>query len=387
MEQGATPEASRPIMGKSGNSKLTLNRDRKILIFTLIFIYATVLIPIGVFVKQMITRVEIPYELMQPDLFKELNPVDESDPEQDALEKAAAERERRRAISEAEKLALKQFQERKDREWRESYFSPRCERHKEQPAGLASEGKRGMGRRAYCTSNMTTDSEEYLLEGTGSVEVSIPYRTIYVPVVKSASSVIQDTMRKRLRSKRIADRNVLLFLKSKGLSLSDFFVFTFVRDPFQVFQSAYREANKYEERNKTIDETTFMQIENKPENEPRRAIASLMDARNGLFIPTHMYTQFWKVQRCTGKQKEMIEFNFIGHIDDMDDDWKFIEMKLGLPHRPLPSRTSGKPQKSKLTFDPVTDFDSPWSMLTKHVCDYYQSDFDCFGFNRTLCQS
>jgi len=370
---------------------MVLNRDRKILLFALGIIYVTVLIPITAFLWQMVEKMQVPDgSLLQADLFRELHPVEEEvDPEQEALEKAAAERERKRALDEAARQALLEFQERKDREWRRSYFSPRCEKHKKQPAGLASQGRRGMGRRAYCTTNMTMDSEEYQLEGTGSVDISIVHRAIYVPVVKSAASMFQEVFKRRLHGKRIADRNLLLYLKGKGLKLEDFFVFTFVRNPFDVFQSAYRSANKYEGRNKTLDDTTFMNIDEKPENEPRRAIACLNDARNGLFIPTHMYTQFWKVQRCTGQEKRIIDFGFIGHLDNLDEDWKYVEMKLGLPHRPLPKagESSSKKHQRKLHFDAVTDFDSQWSSLTKQVCDYYQSDFDCFGFNRTLCES
>jgi hypothetical protein len=380
-----------------------INRDRKALMLALLVVYMTVLIPITVFVRQMIAGTYT-WNEYTPDLFRDPN----MSPEDELDNSLNRERENQRALSEAEAKARREFQIRKEKEWRSAYFSPRCEAYRNKPPGLGVDGRQGMGIRSACSTPVdfepkaarslktanasatdTEAEEEQRSELLGSyVTVSLTRKAIYVPVMKGASQYFEELVKKRLKARRMADRNVLLYLKNNGHSLSDFFVFTFVRNPFEMFESAYVEVNKYPERNRTSSEASFLQLESKPENEPRRAIAALNDARNGLFNPTHMYTQLWKSHRCSGRDRRKLNFNFIGHLDKLEEDWKFVEQKLNITHRPIPAlRLNQKFGKSvpKLTFAPVTDYDSPWSLLTKHVCDYYQSDFDCFGFNKTLC--
>lgn len=142
----------------------------------------------------------------------------------------------------------------------------------------------------------------------------------------------------------------------------------------------------------------FAFINETSENEPRRAIAALQDTRNGWISQPHLYTQLWRIQRCFGVNKTELTFNFIGHMDTIEEDWRFIQLKLNVSQKALlrnwaslygklNGRNARDEIKTAIQFDRVTSYDSPWSLLTKHVCDYYKPDFDCFGFDTTLCET
>lgn len=239
---------------------------------------------------------------------------------------------------------------------------------------------------------------ELQTEISGSVDISLTHKAIYVPIMKVATQTFQDVFRKRFKGKRIPDKQVPLYIKHHKMDLSEFFVFTFVRDPFKIFVSAYREVSKYAEHNRTAH-IGFTLIPNKPEHEPKRALTCLKNIAHADFhglIPAHMHTQLWKAHRCLGmKHSKPLNFSFVGRLEHMEEDWKYVESQLGIPHSPLHMVHSSedgawshwpKHEVSKLKFDPVSS-GTEYSELTRQVCKYYESDFDCFGYDDTLCHS
>lgn len=178
--------------------------------------------------------------------------------------------------------------------------------------------------------------------------------------------------------------------------INSFFVFTFVREPFSIFRSAYGEVSLYA-ANARVRDIGFAKLNQTSENEPMRAIESLRDVAHGVFtglVPAHMHTQLWKITRCFGKLRRGLPIHFIGHVENMESDWREIERRLNVPHQPLPiihaSAVSNEHlyAKKHLKFDPVPEpgkKGSRFSPLTAKVCEYYASDFDCFGYDRRLC--
>lgn len=281
-------------------------------------------------------------------------------------------------------------------DWKAHFDSEACQRHKKQPPGRGDESKVGTGIRSLCyTGEGERSTKEYKEEIYGSLDVSISHRAIYIPVMKGASQLFQLVFKRRLKGKRIVDKTLLLYLKSHGLTLQDMFIFTFVRNPFKIFHSGYQEVNKYAERNRT-KKATFHLKENRIENEPARALEALHEVQNGVFgglIPAHMYSQLWKISRCTGREKTPLDYSFIGRIENLDEDWKYVESRLNITHEELPvyhssSNLPKSPKVAKLSYDPVSKAPiSKWAELTKQVCSYYQSDFDCFGYDQSLCST
>lgn len=287
--------------------------------------------------------------------------------------------------------------------WKRWYNSPQCLEHRSTPPGKSSLKTMGIGMRSLCSNDPNEKlAEEYKAEIPGSIDISITHRAIYIPVMKAATQSFQALFRKKFHGRRIPDRMLRMYLQQHGLKLSDFFVFTFVRDPFKIFVSSYREISKYAMNNRTAH-TGFTLIPNTAENEPLRALTCLDNVRSGVFhglVPAHMHTQLWKIQRCfksKSQVKKNIEFNFIGHLENIDEDWKYVEKMLNIPSTPLPFVHSAsdkswnghslKQDISRLQFDPVSSATSKFSDLTKRVCEYYRSDFVCFGYDDSPCRT
>lgn len=209
--------------------------------------------------------------------------------------------------------------------------------------------------------------------------------------------MFQDVFRRRLKGKRVQDRFLNAMLKNAKLELSDFFIFTFARNPFSAFKSAYGEVSKYVANNRTHHKGSFGDVEQIFANEPQRAMNCLNDIAKGAFhglVPAHLHTQLWKVMRCTADRKA-IRFDFIGHLENLDADWKFVENQLKLPHQPLLVIHSANDaaeyvEAKKLILPPLQSHDEntkKFKALTEQVCNYYKVDFACFGYDAEFCHA
>jgi hypothetical protein len=278
--------------------------------------------------------------------------------------------------------------------WFDSYSSPECQQYRQSPVGRASAGEVGLGRRSLCLDrNVTLELKK---EIEGSVDISISHRAIYIPVMKAGTQMFAEVFKRRFGGVRVRDRDVTSFIKRHGARLGEFFVFTFVRNPFSMFRSAYGEVSLYAAHSK-ISHSGFALWPQTVENEPERAIQALDDVRHGRFsglVPAHLFTQVWKTQRCIhhqeGKGMIPLELDFIGHLENLDQDWQFVEKNLMVPHIPLPVIHSSDTAKERvaakemLKFDPVSDTKSRFAKLTRRVCDYYRNDFVCFGYMKEM---
>jgi hypothetical protein len=277
--------------------------------------------------------------------------------------------------------------------WESFYESTLCRKYRSLPPGHAATKNVGQGQRSLCSRNGTEKrTVEYRTEIGGSLDISFQYKTIYIPVMKAGSQMFQEVFRRRLKGRRIYDRELSYYLKKYELQLEDFFIFTFVRNPLSTFVSAYGEVSKYSARNRTLVKG-FASIEDAPDNEPKRALACLEDIKKGTFhglIPAHMYPQLWKVSRCmSDRERTEVPVNFVGHLENLEEDWHYVERVLKLSHQDLPvihssSSTPAAP-KRQLVFDPPSK-SSRFSVLTKQVCEYYRADFVCFGYDDSVCR-
>ena len=271
--------------------------------------------------------------------------------------------------------------------WRKFFESSLCKKFRSLSPGHKADKNMGQGIRSLCHHEPSEKKTiEYRTEIGGSIDISFQYKAIYIPVMKAGSQMFQEVFRKRLKGKRIYDRELHYYLKKYDLRLEDFYIFTFVRNPFSTFVSAYGEVSKYTARNRT-QVKGFSAIEDRPENEPKRALAALEDIRKGTFhglVPAHMYTQTWKVSRCMADRAlTEIPLHFVGHLENLDADWKYVERQLKLSHQSLPVIHSSGP-KRQLPFDAPSK-SGRFSTLTREVCDYYRADFVCFGYDDSIC--
>jgi len=257
------------------------------------------------------------------------------------------------------------------------------------PVGRAHDGNVGRGRRAACLDNHSTD--EFRKEIFGSIDVSLSHRVIYVPVMKAGTQMFAEVLAKRFGAVRMPDRDLLKALRKHHVSLSDFFVFTVVRSPFSMFRSGYGEMSLYAAHGK-IARTGFALVPQTEANEPARAIECLTNVRTGTFsrlVPAHLFTQMWKTHRCVGRSPWPLKLSFVGHLENIQADWRFVEQRLGVAHEPLPrihsSDTAAERVKAKLMLEFAVE--GRFAHLTRAVCDYYRSDFECFGYDDALCRS
>jgi hypothetical protein len=136
-----------------------------------------------------------------------------------------------------------------------------------------------------------------------------------------------------------------------------------------------------------------MLIPQTAEHEPERAIECLRNVRTGLFtglVPAHLFTQVWKTQRCMGRARRPVPIHFIGHLENAAADWMYVEERLGVAHVALPVIHSSDSAKERVMAKDMIKFDQAgadlkFSNLTRQACEYYESDFECFGYDNSLC--
>lgn len=277
--------------------------------------------------------------------------------------------------------------------WQAKFNSPECLELRSTPPGSKAMGTMGVGPRAKCFLS-EADSRDHKREVEPSFDISLAHRVIYLPVMKAGTQMFQEVFRTRLRGRRIVTEKALLeHLAKHNMKLDQFFVFSFVREPFRMFVSSYEEVNKYVMNNRT---RTRGFADMPITEEPARARQCLANIQHGQFtglIPAHMYTQVWKLNRCR------VRVDFVGKLESVDEDWRTIESKLGLEHKPLPviHAAGGAGWVKRAKTDPPTitskqllgryeaDPRPAFKQLTREVCEYYKSDFECFGYDRSPC--
>ena len=126
------------------------------------------------------------------------------------------------------------------------------------------------------------------------------------------------------------------------------------------------------------------------QDEPKRALQCLQDVRSGAFgglVPAHLHTQVWKVSRCVGASRTPLGIDFIGKLENAEQDWDVIQDRLGLsPKLKLPVVHSSNAGKERLIVKQTIDFKAAeMKPLVEKVCEYYRQDFECFGYDDSVC--
>lgn len=273
-------------------------------------------------------------------------------------------------------------------DWSTYYTSQQCLQLRNARPGTKAEGTMGKGQRTKCFDSESS-TVEYRTEIDPSFDISITHKVIYFPVMKAGTQMFQEVFRRRLQGRRIQTTKALQeYIAKHNMQASDFFSFSFVREPFRMFVSAYEEANKYVMNNRSrVRGFADLPLQ----QEPERSIVALDNVRQGYFnglIPAHVYPQTWKLQRCG------LNLSFVGKLENINEDWRYIETKLGIEHAPLPVIHASAKQK-RASADEVLikskeilgrfEENSNFDALTRQVCDYYEADFLCFGYSSTAC--
>jgi hypothetical protein len=278
------------------------------------------------------------------------------------------------------------------------FYSPGCEAFRSSVAGTYQDGLLGAFSRARCVDPKTSQAFK---DGWGSqVIISTAYRLIYYPNMKVASSTFKVVMRRRFQGKIVPTHELMAYLTERKLDIADFFAFTFVREPRDAWYSAYAEID--ERGDKRSGKLGFQKIARKHENEPVRATKCFDMVRKGEelrldLLPKHGYSQFWKTQRCVRPEdganwmtwtprdpltitaRRFLGLDFIGKVENMDEDYRALETVLGVDHAPLPktnpSKREYKEHSSWLKSQRFPELEGP-------LMEYLQADFRCFNYTR-----
>mmetsp|Transcript_15719 Transcript_15719/g.20675 ORF Transcript_15719/g.20675 Transcript_15719/m.20675 type:complete len:417 (-) Transcript_15719:71-1321(-) len=244
----------------------------------------------------------------------------------------------------------------------------------------------GTGRRIRCYKN-DTDSE-FRREHGGGLIISKKFKLIYIPNMKAASQMFKQTLETRFEAEKINQHNLGDFLQENNDLLEDYLVFTFVRDPLSHFLSAYAEVDKQKmKKAKRMNHTWgYLNIPRNLTHEPARSIRLINDIRNGTFwgfTASHLYSQFWKTTRCLTDNHLPLLPNFVGRIENLEQDWQAVEDYLKVGHVPLEKKHyyshPAKKHAKMLDLYSTTD-GSKYDVLVKEICHFYKADYECFGY-------
>jgi len=90
----------------------------------------------------------------------------------------------------------------------------------------------------------------------------------------------------------------------------------------------------------------------------------------------HIQRQLYYLTNMDGN---FVKLNFIGKIENFDNDWKFLRQKLKLP--PETENTPHMNPHKEWTKVNYTD-----NLITKAICEIYENDYLCFDYEMpTLC--
>lgn len=295
------------------------------------------------------------------------------------------------------------------------FDSASCLAQRSRAAGRAADMELGAYSRARCTA--APSDAAFAGERGSQVLVSEPYKLIYVPNMKAASQLFSKVMRMRFNATFLGTHLLDEYLASRrsvepNVTLADYLVFTFVRDPMSMFYSAYGEMDKRIGKSRSRG-LHFQQLNRTLTQEPARALQCLDLVRGGQALkksltPLHMYSQVWKTQRCfhvqggplegnpqreglpldggappdgakwSNTKRRLLRFDFIGTMENAKKDFRALEDMLGIKkHKRLPIINSPKtPIKEHSKNLKQVEFEA----LEKQVCKYATADYACFPF-------
>eukprot|EP00924_Labyrinthula_sp_SR-Ha-C_P009193 snap_masked-scaffold_2-processed-gene-15.16-mRNA-1 protein AED:1.00 eAED:1.00 QI:0/0/0/0/1/1/2/0/423 len=263
----------------------------------------------------------------------------------------------------------------------------------------------GKGKRFRCWSRTEENSHWYDSEQGGGLVVSFSMKLIYIPNMKVASQTFKHLMENNFNATIINQDSLRRELSRRGENIFMYTVFTFVRDPLTHFLSAYAEVDRrlsltYGVSQKKVDEYfgknsdtdfNFLSIPRKLEYEPNRALQTLSDIRKGYFLEkkeveknkysvSHLYSQFWKTTRCLSKQRYPLNIDFIGRIENIQEDFDNLLTLIG--HEQLSLKVTHNENHKARKHAKSIDLNTVKNKhLVKKLCEHYAVDFQCFHYD------
>lgn len=335
--------------------------------------------------------------------------------------------------------------------WRPSFHSNRCQALLQSSLELAKTGSVGSGARPSCTQSTTFEQplSSFLNSAQATVHVSMTHRIVYVPSISmfriKAFYGFERAIKKRFHTKQVPERLLPLYFKHLKLNASDFFVFTLVQHPAQHFVASYNLLKV-----NTSREAGF-------ESSPQSALLALQQSQAALAPKPRaensflLFSQVFKTMRCIPHSaskrfkdqlvspKTVLEFDFVGRVENLEHDWRYIEAVLGVPHVPLQwggglytlkhkrhgrnphfdevdlqlfNSTEARPvrvleeeqeegeqeQEEEEEEEEVKEEEAPEEepattaasvaakkQFKEEFCRYYKADFECFGYDDSIC--
>lgn len=212
------------------------------------------------------------------------------------------------------------------------------------------------------------------------------YKLCYIDVPKVAStsikqmmvelhglwdqSIDEDPLAVRKRAHEINDQNFKADLDS--FNLEDYFVISFVRNPFarlvSTFKNLYRNHNPQKPQIYDVYAFGYLSRKKGIDQDFRRfakRVCKIPDA----FSERHFISQYAILHDRQGRVKT----NFVGKMENLNQDWKVVQAKTGLPDLPHHNST----RESDREWMDFYDLD-----LAKMVYQRYQQDIGLYGYEQ-----
>jgi len=204
---------------------------------------------------------------------------------------------------------------------------------------------------------------KYLKTTPATTVWSVKHKFVYMKNARTAgTSMYRKVIEKEMKGevwdtktkKEIIQRENWLNTVTDEILINDYFIFTFVRNPYDRFVSAY-----FHRRRPENDFANF--IKNK-----------LIDEKYGSVIDDHLYPQSWCAE-CDGE----IYADFIGKFENINEDWKYVANKIGVSES-LPNFRQKTPKADKPYH---TYYDEETKKIIEKV---YKRDFELFGYGELM---
>lgn len=199
----------------------------------------------------------------------------------------------------------------------------------------------------------SSKSEEWRMDMLAFIHVK--KRLLYIQIPKSGSTSIKFYL-KKYGFEQISSVAQL----PDHFNMDDYYSFTFVREPLSRFNAAYG----------TISSRMSL-----PDAAYSEYVAALVTESATFFASHHSLPQTFFITDDRGLPYKL---NFVGKLEAFDAHWRLLSERIGIPPPPTGNAKNvgeGKPRILDWLFKQA----SPQEQ--RAVCDYYLSDFLCFGYS------
>lgn len=186
----------------------------------------------------------------------------------------------------------------------------------------------------------------------------------YIPINKVACTSIKSTLKKEVMS--LGDEDLSQRILFEGVDVDDYFIFSFVRNPFERLVSCYKHKIVSSKSDLGSYFLGYLSRSTSFANFVSRLRWLPKSLHNSHFASQYhsIYKRKFGGQRVTARQPD-----FIGHFERLEQDWEIIRQKYPLPALPHRNAT------------PVDDWRDYYDLKTVDlVYKLYQKDIHAFGY-------